>query len=63
LLQAASRGPHKEIELECAFVKSGGTLLAGPDPTGIGSVVARFGGSQAQFMAMDVRWHEELHQE
>jgi len=32
-----------EIELERAFVKAGGTLLAGPDPTGIGGVVAGFG--------------------
>ncbi|MBZ5592666.1 MAG: amidohydrolase family protein [Acidobacteriia bacterium] len=33
----------KEMELEHAFVKAGGTLLAGPDPTGIGGVVAGFG--------------------
>jgi imidazolonepropionase-like amidohydrolase len=33
----------KEMELERAFVKAGGTLLAGPDPTGIGGVVAGFG--------------------
>jgi imidazolonepropionase-like amidohydrolase len=29
--------------MEYAFVKAGGTLLAGPDPTGIGGVVAGFG--------------------
>ena len=29
--------------MERAFVKAGGTLLAGPDPTGIGGVVAGFG--------------------
>jgi len=33
----------KEMELQYAFVKAGGTLLAGPDPTGIGGVVAGFG--------------------
>jgi len=33
----------KEMELEFAFVKAGGTLLAGPDPTGIGGIVAGFG--------------------
>ena len=33
----------KEMELERAFAKAGGTLLAGPDPTGIGGVVAGFG--------------------
>jgi predicted amidohydrolase YtcJ len=31
------------MELERAFVKAGGTLLAEPDPTGIGGVVAGFG--------------------
>ena len=40
---AASRSLKKEMELERAFVKAGGTLLAGPDPTGIGGVVAGFG--------------------
>jgi imidazolonepropionase-like amidohydrolase len=34
---------QKEMEFERAFVKSGGTLLAGLDPTGIGGVVAGFG--------------------
>jgi len=43
LLQLASRSLKKEMELERAFVKAGGTLLAGPDPTGIGGVVAGFG--------------------
>jgi len=33
----------REMKLEYAFVKAGGTLLAGPDPTGIGGVVAGFG--------------------
>jgi hypothetical protein len=33
----------KEMEFERAFVKSGGTLLAGLDPTGIGGTVAGFG--------------------
>jgi imidazolonepropionase-like amidohydrolase len=42
-LQPASRSLKKEMELERAFVKAGGTLLAGPDPTGIGGVVAGFG--------------------
>ncbi|HLK05333.1 MAG TPA: amidohydrolase family protein [Candidatus Acidoferrum sp.] len=43
LLQPNSRSLKKEMELERAFVKAGGTLLAGPDPTGIGGVVAGFG--------------------
>jgi imidazolonepropionase-like amidohydrolase len=34
---------QKEMEFERAFVKAGGTLLAGPDPTGIGGTVAGFG--------------------
>lgn len=34
---------RKEMELEHAFVKAGGFLLAGPDPTGIGGTVAGFG--------------------
>ncbi len=33
----------KEMEFERAFVKAGGLLLAGPDPTGYGGVVAGFG--------------------
>jgi imidazolonepropionase-like amidohydrolase len=33
----------KEIEFEREFVKAGGTLLAGLDPTGMGGVVAGFG--------------------
>ena len=41
--QPVSRSLKKEMELERAFVKAGGTLLAGPDPTGIGGVVAGFG--------------------
>jgi imidazolonepropionase-like amidohydrolase len=33
----------KEMEFERAFAKAGGTLLAGPDPTGIGGTIAGFG--------------------
>jgi hypothetical protein len=33
----------KEMEFEYAFVKAGGTLLAGEDPTGIGGILAGFG--------------------
>ena len=33
----------KEMEFEHEFVKQGGLLLAGLDPTGIGGVVAGFG--------------------
>jgi imidazolonepropionase-like amidohydrolase len=33
----------KEMEFERAFVKAGGTLLAGEDPTGVGGVLAGFG--------------------
>jgi imidazolonepropionase-like amidohydrolase len=33
----------KEMEFEYAFVKAGGMLLAGEDPTGIGGVLAGFG--------------------
>ncbi len=33
----------KEMELERAFAKAGGMLLAGPDPTGMGGVLAGFG--------------------
>jgi hypothetical protein len=43
VLQQPIRMLKKEMELEYAFVKAGGTLLAGPDPTGIGGVVAGFG--------------------
>lgn len=34
---------QKEMEFERAFVKAGGALLAGLDPTGIGGTVAGFG--------------------
>ena len=34
---------RKEEEFEYAFVKAGGTLLAGLDPTGMGGVIAGFG--------------------
>ena len=48
LTQRAMRPPNtsflkKEMELEYAFVKAGGTLLAGPDPTGIGGILPGFG--------------------
>jgi hypothetical protein len=33
----------KEMEFEYAFVKAGGTLIAGEDPTGIGGDLAGFG--------------------
>jgi len=33
----------KEMEFEREFVKRGGLLIAGPDPTGYGGVVAGFG--------------------
>ena len=33
----------REMEFERAFVKAGGTLLAGLDPTGIGGDIAGFG--------------------
>ncbi|MGA8154400.1 MAG: amidohydrolase family protein [Terriglobales bacterium] len=34
---------RKELEFEYAFVKAGGLLLAGEDPTGMGGVLAGFG--------------------
>jgi hypothetical protein len=34
---------RKEMEFELAFVKAGGMLLAGPDPTGNGGVLPGFG--------------------
>ena len=33
----------KEMEFEYAFSKAGGLLLAGPDPTGMGGIIAGFG--------------------
>ena len=36
-------GLKHEMEFERAFVKAGGMLLAGPDPTGIGGVLPGFG--------------------
>jgi hypothetical protein len=33
----------KEMEFERAFVKAGGLLLAGPDPTGNGGTLPGFG--------------------
>jgi hypothetical protein len=43
IAQPQARALFKEMELEHAFVQAGGTLLAGPDPTGIGGIVAGFG--------------------
>jgi hypothetical protein len=48
LRQRIQSGPRagefqRETQLEVAFVRAGGTLLAGPDPTGIGCTVAGFG--------------------
>jgi hypothetical protein len=43
---ASSRWPvlfKKELEFERSFVKAGGLLLAGLDPTGYGGVIAGFG--------------------
>lgn len=40
LLEAALK---KEMEFELAFVRAGGLLLAGPDPTGNGGVLPGFG--------------------
>jgi imidazolonepropionase-like amidohydrolase len=34
---------HKAMQLEFAFAKAGGTLLAGPDPTGNGGTLPGFG--------------------
>jgi hypothetical protein len=34
---------RKEMDVEVAFVKAGGLLLAGPDPTGNGGVLPGFG--------------------
>jgi hypothetical protein len=34
---------RKEMDFEVAFVKAGGLLLSGPDPTGIGGVLPGFG--------------------
>jgi Amidohydrolase family len=34
---------RKEMAFELAFAKAGGTLLAGPDPTGMGGVLPGFG--------------------
>ncbi len=36
----------KELEFELAFVKAGGLLLAGPDPTGNGGTLPGFGDQQ-----------------
>jgi imidazolonepropionase-like amidohydrolase len=34
---------HKDMELERAFVAAGGSLIAGPDPVGIGGILPGFG--------------------
>jgi hypothetical protein len=54
LAQRVERAKHppdrepvlKEVERERAFVKVGGILLSGPDPTGIGGTLAGFGDQQ-----------------
>ena len=43
LQSAAPALLKKEMEFERAFVKAGGLLLAGPDPTGYGGVLPGFG--------------------
>jgi hypothetical protein len=45
---------RKEMDFEVAFVKAGGLLLAGPDPTGNGGVLPGFG-DQQQF-ATSISW-------
>jgi Amidohydrolase family len=40
---AATRLFRRDMDLERAFVKAGGLLLAGPDPTGNGGTVPGFG--------------------
>lgn len=44
---------QKEMEFERAFVKAGGTLLAGLDPTGIGGVIAGFGDQRELELLVD----------
>jgi imidazolonepropionase-like amidohydrolase len=44
---------QKEMEFERAFVKAGGTLLAGLDPTGIGGVIAGFGDQREVELLVD----------
>jgi Amidohydrolase family len=43
----------KEMEFERAFAQAGGLLLAGPDPTGIGGVVAGFGDQREVELLVD----------
>jgi len=43
----------KEMEFERAFVKAGGTLLAGLDPTGIGGIIAGFGDQRELELLVD----------
>jgi imidazolonepropionase-like amidohydrolase len=43
ITQPPLSGLMKEVQREHAFVKAGGLLLAGPDPTGIGGVIAGYG--------------------
>jgi imidazolonepropionase-like amidohydrolase len=44
----------KEIEFEREFVKQGGTLLAGLDPTGYGGVIAGFGDQREVELLVEV---------
>jgi formylmethanofuran dehydrogenase subunit A len=43
----------KEMEFERAFVKAGGVLLAGLDPTGIGGTIAGFGDQRELELLVD----------
>jgi hypothetical protein len=43
----------REMEFERAFVKAGGTLLAGLDPTGIGGIIAGFGDQREVELLVD----------
>ena len=44
---------QREMEFERAFVKAGGTLLAGLDPTGIGGIIAGFGDQRELELLVD----------
>lgn len=43
----------REMEFERAFVKAGGTLLGGLDPTGIGGIIAGFGDQREVELLVD----------
>lgn len=47
---------RKEMEFEYAFVKAGGLLLAGEDPTGIGGVLAGFGDQREVELLVEARF-------